>query len=101
MMPVPSNIQHSAYASFPVDALLISLLNKNSCAISCGIELDQEGRGKEETGCAYLHQASVQQNSRAQRVHNTANDGRRCAAWVVGGTYSKANCNSHWRRDGV
>lgn len=41
-MPVPSNMQHSAYASFPADALFISLLNRNSCAISCGIQLDQD-----------------------------------------------------------
>lgn len=40
-MPVPNIMQHNAYASFPRDALFISLLNRNSCAISWGVELDQ------------------------------------------------------------
>ena len=48
----PSIMHPRAYMSFPFDAVIISLLNRNSCASSCvGEKLAEEGQW---AGGAYL-----------------------------------------------
>ena len=38
MIPAPRTMQHSAYANFPFEACSMSVLNRNSWAMSCGAQ---------------------------------------------------------------
>jgi hypothetical protein len=70
MIPHPNNIQLSAYASFPFEPLIISLLNKNSCASSCDdINFSVISRVYNVT---HLYKPRVNQDTGAERVQHAA-----------------------------
>lgn len=68
-MAQPRHIEPTAYASFPFDDSIISWLKRNSCANNCERNQLQHFFAHNDTN---LHQASIHENSRAQRVKNAA-----------------------------
>ena len=98
MIPQPANMQQRAYAILPFDALIISLLNKNSCAMSCK-RLRQSPEVMSRIAGTYLDQTGVQEDAAAERVQNAADDARRRAVRVVRLPHAQSDSDPERGRD--
>ena len=102
MIAQPANIEPKAYATFPLDDSIISWLKRNSCASNYEVNFISYSITylvkKKNTN---LHQPSVQQNARTQRVKDAADYRSRWASGVIWTLYPKSYGNPNGSCDPV